>query len=63
VLDASEVLRKDSILIDDINTDVVARYRKVLEQLDEPLPKPFVLQDIIDATTVAAPPPPPPAQE
>ncbi len=61
VLDASEVLRKDSILIDDINTDVVARYRKVLEQLDEPLPKPFVLQDIIDATTVAAP--PPPAQE
>ncbi len=28
--------------------DVVKRYRRVLSQLDEPFPKPFILQDILD---------------
>ena len=51
VFDASPVLQKDFVTADDI-TDVIDRYRKVLEQLDEEFPKPFVLQDIID---VAAP--------
>jgi len=47
VLDASEVLRKDSIVMDDM-VEVVDRYRKVLDQLDEEFPKPFILQDVID---------------
>lgn len=29
--------------------DVIARYRRILGQLDEPFPKPFILQDVIDA--------------
>jgi len=47
VLDASPVLRADRITADDMR-EVVDRYRKVLEQLDEPFPKPFVLQDVIE---------------
>ena len=47
VLDASPVLRKDWATTDEIR-EVIDRYRKVLEQLDEPFPKPFVLQDIVD---------------
>ena len=47
VLDASKVLREDSLTADDI-AEVVGRYRKLLEQLDEPFPTPFVLQDILD---------------
>ena len=47
VLDSSEVLRKDSLTADDIK-ELVDRYRKVLEQLDEPFPKPFILQDVIE---------------
>ncbi len=46
-LDASEVLRNDSMTADDIKK-LVDRYRKVLEQLDEPFPKPFILQDILE---------------
>jgi len=49
VLDASQVLREDALTADDI-AEVVDRYRKLLEQLDEPFPSPFVLQDIIDRT-------------
>jgi hypothetical protein len=26
----------------------VNRYRKLLEQLDEPFPEPFILQDVVD---------------
>jgi hypothetical protein len=26
----------------------VRKYRKVLDQLDEPFPKPFILQDVLD---------------
>ena len=47
VLDASPVLRADHIALDDIN-EVVDRYRKLLEQLDEPFPKSFPLQDILN---------------
>jgi hypothetical protein len=46
VFDASPVLQADDITKDDI-TEVVGRYRKVLEQLDEPFPSPFVLQDML----------------
>jgi hypothetical protein len=49
VLDASKVLREDPLTADDI-VEVVNRYRKLLEQLDEPFPSPFVLQDMIDRT-------------
>jgi hypothetical protein len=49
VLDNSPVLRADHITKEDIN-EVVDRYRKLLEQLDEPFPKPFVLQDVLPAT-------------
>jgi len=59
VLDSSTILRKDTITNDDIN-DLIVRYRKVLEQLDEPFPKPFVLQDVVDRTLPLAPPPMPP---
>ena len=47
VLDASKVLREDPLTADDI-AEVIDRYRKLLEQLDEPFPKSFVLQDVVD---------------
>ena len=47
VLDASSVLREDQLTADDI-AESVTRYKKVLEQLDEKFPKPFVLQDVLD---------------
>ena len=47
VLDASPVLREDDLSAQDMR-DVVERYRKLLEQLDEPFPQPFVLQDVLD---------------
>jgi hypothetical protein len=56
VLDASPILRNDTITNEDIN-DYIVRYRKVLEQLDEQFPKPFVLQDVVDRTLPMAPPP------
>jgi hypothetical protein len=46
VLDGSPVLRADSISADDLG-EIVDRYRKVLEQLDEPFPKPFILEDTL----------------
>jgi hypothetical protein len=49
VLDASKVLREDPLTADDI-VEVVGRYRQLLEQLDEPFPSPFVLQDMVDRT-------------
>jgi len=58
VLDASTILRNDTITNEDIN-DYILRYRKVLEQLDEPFPKPFVLQDVVDRSLPIAPPPMP----
>ena len=47
VLDASKKLRDDFLTREDIN-DLVGRYRKVLEQLDEPFPKEFILKDMLD---------------
>jgi hypothetical protein len=47
VLDASPVLRADDLTADDV-AETVSRYRKVLEQLDEKFPSPFILQDILD---------------
>ncbi|MEO1992214.1 MAG: hypothetical protein ABGW78_09810, partial [Pirellulales bacterium] len=47
VLDASQKLREDFLTQNDIN-DLVDRYRKVLEQLDEPFPKDFILKDMLD---------------
>jgi hypothetical protein len=47
VLDASPVLRADDLTAEDL-ADVVKKYRKVLDQLDEPFPQPFILQDMID---------------
>ncbi|MEI7781117.1 MAG: hypothetical protein WCJ18_04225 [Planctomycetota bacterium] len=47
VLDASPVLRDDQLTAEDL-AEIVGRYRKVLEQLDEKFPKPFILQDILD---------------
>lgn len=47
VLDAAPVLRGDQLVADDI-AEIVDDYRRVLEQLDEPFPRPFVLQDMLD---------------
>ena len=47
VLDAAPRLRDDRITAED-TAEIVGRYRKVLEQLDEPFPKPFILQDMLD---------------
>jgi hypothetical protein len=46
VFDASKILREDQLTADDIG-EIVGRYRKLLDQLDEPFPSPFVLDDII----------------
>ena len=47
------VLDRFPAFMEDINTGeelmrVIRRYREMLKQLDEPFPKPFILQDIID---------------
>jgi hypothetical protein len=47
VLDASPVLKADDLTGDDL-VELVDRYRKVLEQLDEKFPQPFILQDVLD---------------
>jgi hypothetical protein len=52
VLDKYPILMQDesirSITAGDL-TDMIASYRRVLRQLDEPLPSPFLLQDVLDA--------------
>jgi hypothetical protein len=50
VLDSFPQLQKDSSRTtqDDL-MDVIKRYRYILKQLDEPFPKKFILQDILDA--------------
>ena len=47
VLDQSDVLREDALTRDDLQ-EIVNQYREVLEQLDEPFPSPFVLDDVLD---------------
>jgi hypothetical protein len=46
LLDGSQTLREDQIIAGDVAA-IVDRYRKLLEQLDEPFPSPFVLDDIL----------------
>jgi hypothetical protein len=47
VLDSSPVLKADDLTGDDL-VEMIDRYRKVLDQLDEKFPQPFVLQDVLD---------------
>ncbi len=47
VLDASPVLKADDLTGDDL-VEFIDRYKKVLEQLDEKFPQPFILQDVLD---------------
>ncbi|RLS66380.1 MAG: hypothetical protein DWH98_04425 [Planctomycetota bacterium] len=53
VLDAAPVLRADELTAEEL-AELIARYRMVLEQLDEKLPTPFILQDILDRTSTVA---------
>jgi len=46
VFDASPILREDDLTADDI-AEIVGRYRNLLEQLDEPFPSPFILDEIL----------------
>jgi len=46
MFDNAPILRADRLMADDI-AEIVGRYRKLLEQLDEPFPSPFVLDDIL----------------
>ena len=48
VLDAHPALIKDSNFTDEL-ADSVEHYRNALHQIDETLPKPFILQDVLDA--------------
>ena len=49
VFDNSQILREDPITAED-TAEIVDRYRKLLEQLDEPFPSPFILDDILALT-------------
>jgi hypothetical protein len=49
VFDQSKILREDPITAED-TAEIVDRYRKLLEQLDEPFPSPFILDDILALT-------------
>jgi hypothetical protein len=46
VLDESDVLRSDALTREEL-VETIDQYREVLEQLDEPFPSPFVLDDIL----------------
>ena len=50
VLDSSPVLKADDLTGDDL-VEMIDRYRKVLDQLDEKFPQPFILQDVLDKAT------------
>ncbi len=47
VLDAHKEYIADLVIGEDL-MDMIKRYRRILSQLDEPFPQPFILQDIID---------------
>ena len=47
VLDAHKEYIVDPVSGEDL-MDMIKRYRRILSQLDEPFPQPFILQDIID---------------
>lgn len=57
VLDKNPSLIPDQTAGDDL-MDVIKRYRRILGQLDEPFPQPFILQDVIDAHQQRNPSPP-----
>jgi hypothetical protein len=48
VLDKAPALIPDQTAGEEL-MDVIKRYRRILGQLDEPFPDPFILQDVIDA--------------
>ena len=41
------MLKADDLTGDDL-VEMIDRYRKVLDQLDEKFPQPFILQDVLD---------------
>ena len=57
VIDRAPGILSDQTTSDEL-MDVIKRYRRILGQLDEKFPQPFILQDVIDAheRTPAAPP-------
>jgi hypothetical protein len=63
MVDWRKVLDKNPSLVIDTTTgedlmDAIRRYRRILSQLDEPFPKNFILQDVLNAheqPTAAAP--------
>jgi hypothetical protein len=60
VLDANKNLVEDQVIGEDL-MDVITRYRRILNQLDEPFPEPFILQDVINEQQKrqgVSPPPP-----
>ncbi len=56
VLDRHPLLVSDRATSDDL-VDVIDHYRRTLDQLDEPFPKKFILQDIVDQHEQRQPPP------
>jgi hypothetical protein len=48
VLDMHKEYATDVVSGEDL-MDMIKRYRRILSQLDEPFPQPFILQDILDA--------------
>ena len=55
VLDRFPLLVADRTTVDDL-MDVIKHYKRTLDQLDEPFPKKFILQDIIDQHQQRQPP-------
>jgi hypothetical protein len=62
VLDAHKDLAADRTTGEDL-METIGRYRRILRQLNEPFPKPFILQDIIDAQQPPNPMPKPQKEE
>ena len=57
VLDKAPAMIPDQTAGDDL-VDVIKRYRRILSQLDEPFPEPFILQDVLDFHKQRNPEPP-----
>jgi len=56
VLDRFPTLVSDRLTLDDLG-DVFKHYKRTLDQLDEPFPKNFILQDIVKQRALREPPP------
>jgi hypothetical protein len=50
VLDQFPKLCEDDLTVDDLS-DVIKRYNRLLQKMDESFPEPFILQDIVDKKT------------